>query len=75
MFLAFLDRHPRLRRLWLISLSIAWLLCWPAVMLLGGCEIAREMNRHDTREFWREQDRKLPLDLVEAQNELRSVGF
>ena len=75
MLQAYFATRPLARKIWIAGLSAAWLLCWPAVLLLGGCEIAREMNRHDTREFWRQQDNKLPLDLAEAQDELRSVGF
>ena len=75
MFQAWMATHPRLRRIWIVVMSAAWFLCWPAVLMLGGCSSLREMNAYSTHGFWKDHENRLPLDLAEAQAELRTVGF
>ena len=65
---AYFATRPRLRRIWIAVLGTTWLLCWPAVLLLGGCE-------HFRAKDYAAELNGLPPDLAEAQRELRSVGF
>ena len=69
-------KHPWQHRVAISALSAAFMVCWAAAMLgLGGCSTLRELNAHDTRGFWRDQEQKLYLQydpaLAAAMDDLR----